>query len=103
MTLHHDDLSGLLQSWKGDAAPDVDFNRAVWSRIEATERRKVDFFAPFLIWLQELTRPRVAVSAAAIALFGGILLGGLQARSAQEEQYLLSLSPYHAGSTLTNR
>jgi hypothetical protein len=33
-----------------------------------------------------------------IALFGGVLLGSLQARSAQEQQYLLSLNPYQAGS-----
>ena len=103
MTSHHDELSGLLQSWKADAEPGVDFNRTVWSRIEAAENRQVDFFGPFCVWLQALAKPRIAVSAAAIALFGGMLIGGLQARSAQEEQYLLSLSPYYAGSTLTNR
>jgi hypothetical protein len=27
-----------------------------------------------------------------------VLLGGLQARNSQEEQYLLSLNPYHASS-----
>jgi len=95
---HHNDLSGLLQSWKSNAESGVDFNRSVWRRIGEAESRKVDFFAPFFLWFQELARPRIAVSAFAIALFGGVLLGGLQARSAAEEQYLQSLNPYHAGS-----
>ena len=98
-----DDLSGLLQSWKSAAEPDSDFNRSVWRRVGEAESRNGLFFAPFILWFQELARPRIAVSAAAIALFGGVLLGGLQARSAAEEQYLQSLNPYHAGSSLDHR
>jgi hypothetical protein len=98
MTTRYDDLSGLLQTWQPEALPGTDFHRHVWARIEAAESRKGDRFASLLSWLQELARPRIAVSAAAIALFGGVLLGSLQARSSQEEQYLRSLNPYHAGS-----
>ena len=102
MTSRHDALSGLLQGWTADTEPGVDFNRSVWSRIEAAENRKAALFGPFSVWFQELAKPRIAISAAAIALFGGVLLGSLQARSAQQEQYLLSLNPYHAGSSLNH-
>ena len=99
----YDDLSELLQSWTADTEPGVDFNRSVWSRIEAAESSNRNLSVSFFGWLQELARPRIAVSAAAVALFGGVLLGGLQARSAQEELYLLSLDPYHAVSSLPHR
>ena len=32
----------------------------------------------------------------AVALFGGILIGGVQARSSQEDRYLRSLQPFAA-------
>jgi len=96
-------LSNLLQSWNADVDPSADFNRSVWARIEATDSRKVDVAAVLFSWLQDLARPRIAITAASLALFGGVLLGGLQARSTQEEHYLRSLNPYHAADILVQR
>jgi hypothetical protein len=36
----------------------------------------------------------------AVALFGGILIGGVQARSSQEDRYLRSLQPFTASTLL---
>jgi hypothetical protein len=99
MPSHSDDLSGVLQSWQPRLVEDSGFDRNVWSRIEAAENRRqpaLRDFLSFFGWLQQLTRPRVAVTAAMFALFGGILLGGLQARTSQEERYLRSLNPHGA-------
>jgi hypothetical protein len=41
-----------------------------------------------------LAVPRFAAATLAVALFGGILIGGVQARSAQEDRYLQSQNPY---------
>jgi hypothetical protein len=35
----------------------------------------------------------MATATIALALFGGIMIGGLQARSSAEERYLISLKP----------
>lgn len=86
-------LSSLLQGWQHDVEPDSGFNRSVWSRIEAAESRKSDGIARLFSWIQQLANPRITLTTAAIALFGGVLLGGIQARTAQEERYLLSLKP----------
>ena len=87
------DLSSLLQQWRAGVEPGSGFNRSVWSRIEAAESRKGDGIARLFSWVQQLASPRIALTTAAIALFGGVLLGGIQARTAQEERYLLSLKP----------
>lgn len=87
------DLSSLLQGWRADMEPGSGFNRSVWSRIETAESRKGDGIASLFSWIQQLASPRIALTTAAIALFGGVLLGGIQARTAQEERYLLSLKP----------
>jgi hypothetical protein len=92
------DLSTLLQGWKSDVETGSGFNRSVWSRIEAAESRKGVGLSTIFSWVQLLTLPRFAVTTAAIALFGGILIGGVQARSSQEDRYLLSLKPAAAGS-----
>ncbi len=86
-------LSSLLQGWRHDIEPGTGFNRSVWSRIEAAESRKGDGIARLFSWVQQLASPRIALTTAAIALFGGVLLGGIQARTAQEDRYLLSLKP----------
>jgi len=93
-----DDLSDLLQSWQPDIEPGSGFNGAVWSRIEVSQAPSSftqSLFALFspLRWIQTMGRPRIAIAAAAIALFGGVLIGGVQAHSSQEERYLLSLNP----------
>jgi len=91
-----DDLSDLLQSWQPVVEPSSGFNRVVWSRIEASQTRNSEvlsnLFIPFR-WIQSMGRPRIAIAAAAIALFGGVLIGGVQAHSSQEERYLTSLNP----------
>lgn len=89
-----DDLSTLLQSWGPEVADARDFNRGVWSRIEAAETRKNILGARIAEFISFFARPRIAVTAAAIALFGGVFLGNFHARSAEEEQYLQSLNPY---------
>ena len=87
------DLSSLLQGWRADVEPDTGFQRSVWSRIEAAESRKSDGIERLFSWVQQLASPRIALTTAAIALFGGVVIGGLQARTSQEERYLLSLKP----------
>ncbi|MEI6322532.1 MAG: hypothetical protein WCP60_05450 [bacterium] len=89
-----DDLSPLLQSWQPEAPFSGDFNRGVWSRIEAMESHKGTGIQALLSWIQLFARPRIAVSAAMLAIFAGVFLGGIQARSSQEEHYLQSLNPY---------
>ena len=102
MSAPDNELSELLQSWKFENESDGDFNRQVWLRIESREGgswERGDLIAACGSWLQALARPRLAFSAATIAIFIGILVGGLQARSIQEEQYLLSVNPYRVNST----
>lgn len=94
------DLSSLLQGWKPDLEPGSGFNRGVWSRIEAAESRRQKRTLSVFSWVGLLARPRIATAAVAVALFGGVLIGGLQARSSQEERYLLSLKPFAANSIL---
>ena len=88
-----DDLSALLQSWQPDIEPPSGFNRGVWSRIEASQPRYTEILSDLFSWIHSMGHPRVAVAAAAIALFGGVLIGGVQARSSLEERYLVSLNP----------
>lgn len=90
------DLHGLLRDWQASCDPGPGFNRSVWSRIEAEESCRGDGVTAWFFWVALFARPRFAVTAAAMALFGGMFLGGLQARTAQEEQYLRSLHPYAA-------
>jgi hypothetical protein len=92
-----DTLSALLQSWQPDVAEPGDFNRGVWSRLEAAESQKG---ASFTGWISLFLRPRIAVTAALVVLCGGFFLGGLHARAESQEQYLLSLNPYKATSLL---
>lgn len=89
------ELSALIQNWAPQVEPGSGFNRSVWSRIETAESRKSSY-EPLFSWIQGLATPRMAATCMAVALFGGILLGGLQARSSQEEQYLHSLRPFAA-------
>jgi len=91
-------LSNLLQGWRVDASPGSAFNRSVWTRIVAAESRNGLGLSSLFSWVQLLAVPRIAVTAAAIALFGGILIGGVQAQSSNEERYLLSLKPPVAAS-----
>ena len=93
------DLSSLLKGWQPDLEPGSGFNRGVWSRIEAAESSRSGFSAIFS-WVGLLASPRIATAAVAIALFGGLLVGSLQARSSQEERYLHSLKPFAANSFL---
>ncbi len=93
------DLSALLQSWQPDIEPSSGFKRGVWSRIEASQTRNSQVLSSLFIplrWIQSMGRPRIAIAAAAIALFGGFLIGGVQAHSSQEEHYLASLNPLTA-------
>lgn len=94
------DLSSLLQGWQPDLEPGSGFNRGVWSRIEAAESRRQNGTLAVFSWVGLLARPRIATAAVAVALFGGVLIGGLQARNSQEERYLLSLKPFAANSIL---
>ena len=89
------ELSALLQNWTPQVESGSGFKRSVWSRIETLESRKSSF-EPLFSWIQGLATPRIAATCMAVALFGGILLGGLQARSSQEERYLHSLRPFTA-------
>jgi hypothetical protein len=102
MSAPDNELSKLLQNWNPNTELGGSFNRQVWLRIESSEGNsweRVDFLAPLCSWLQALARPRLAFSAATIAMLIGILVGGLQARSMQEEQYLLSVNPYRVNRT----
>lgn len=94
------DLSSLLQEWQPDPETGSGFNRGVWSRIEAAESRRQNGLLSIFSWVGLLARPRIATAAVTVALFGGVLIGGLQARSSQEERYLLSLKPFAANSML---
>jgi hypothetical protein len=88
------ELGKLLKEWDPKPGSDRFFNRSVWSRIEAAESRANGIPSP-LLWIRGLATPRMAVVCLATALFGGILLGGLQAfSSSQEERYLLSVNPF---------
>lgn len=93
------DLSDLLQGWSPRVEPGMEFRRSVWARIASEDREADSFYQTFLGWIPMLCRPRVATATIAAALLGGILIGGLQARSAAEERYLLSLNPTVAAST----
>ena len=73
---------------------------SVWSRIEAAETRKGAGLSTLFSWVQLLAIPRIAVTTAALALFGGVLIGGVQAHSAREERYLFALKPSVAASHL---
>lgn len=94
------DLSSLLQGWQPDLEHGSRFNRGVWSRIEAAESRRQSRLLSIFPWVGHLASPRIATAAVAIALFGGLLVGGVQARSSQEERYLHSLKPFAANSFL---
>ena len=74
--------------------PDRAFNRRVWSRIEALESPGSGGWDSLFSWLQLMARPQLAAAAVAIALFGGVMIGGLQAQGSQEQRYLRSLNPY---------
>ena len=91
-----DALSGLLQSWKPEVNTPSAFNHRVWSRIEISQDRTPSLLSSVFSWIQSMAQPRIAIAAAAVALFGGMLIGGVQARSSQEERYLISLNPYIA-------
>ena len=93
------ELSDLLQNWSPKAEPGSGFNRSVWSRIEVAESRKSSLESLFS-WIQVLASPRIAAACMAVALFGGILIGGVQARSSQEDRYLRSLQPFPASTQL---
>jgi hypothetical protein len=93
------ELSDLLQNWSPKAESGSGFNRSVWSRIEAAESRKSSLESLFS-WTQGLASPRIAAACMAVALFGGILIGGVQARSSQEDRYLRSLQPFPASTQL---
>ena len=93
-----DDLSFLLQGWQPEVTDTRDFNRGVWMRLEVAESRKGIDLTAFLAWVKYFTRPRIAVTAAVLALFGGVFLGTIQSRAADEDQYLRSLNPYSAQS-----
>lgn len=94
------DLSSLLRGWQPHLEPGFGFNRGVWSKIEAAESRRQNGLLSMVSWVGLLARPRIATVAVAVALFGGVLIGGLQARSSQEERYLLSLKPFAANSMI---
>ena len=94
------ELSSLLQGWRADVEPGTGFQRSVWSRIEAAETRKGAGLSTLFSWVQLLAIPRIAVTTAALALFGGVLIGGVQAHSAREERYLFALKPSVAASHL---
>lgn len=89
------DLSLLLREWQASPAAGPGFTRNVWSRIEG---RRQDGLYSIFSWLCLLARPRIATTAIAVALFGGVLIGGVQARGSQEERYLLSLKPFAVAS-----
>lgn len=84
-------LSELLQSWQAQAPEACDFNRSVWASIEVAENHRGSCISSFFALF---ARPRIAVTAAVLALFGGIFLGNLHARSSEAEDYLQSLNPY---------
>jgi hypothetical protein len=88
------DLSVLLQSWQPKIKHRDDLRRGVWARIESVETRKPTLPSQLFSWLQLLASPRLAVVAVTLSLFGGVIIGGLQAHSTQEERYLLSLNPF---------
>ncbi len=98
MSSPDNDLSSLLQGWRPRVEPGTEFQRAVWSRIASTEQGRATGLASLFSWLTLLASPRMATASVALAVFGGILIGGLQARSAAEERYLLSLKPSVAAS-----
>ena len=89
-----DNLSHLLQGWQPEMTAPPNFDHSVWSRLEAAEARKGFLSAGISEFFSFFARPSVAASAAMIALFAGLFLGGIQARSTQEEHYLQSLNPF---------
>ena len=88
------DLSALLQGWQPGLKTESGFNRSVWSRIEARQTKEGAGLFPLFSWVERLAVPRFAAATLAVALFGGILIGGVQARSAQQDRYLQAQNPY---------
>ncbi len=74
--------------------PHGGFSRRVWSRVEGVERSKDSEILAIFGWVRFFGQPRMALVATMFALFGGVFLGGVQARSAQESRYFQSLNPY---------
>ena len=86
MSSADNELSKLLENWDPNAELDVNFNRQVWIRLEGRvgSSWEVDALLALLErWLRVLARPRLAFAATTIAIFIGILVGWLQARSMQ--------------------
>jgi hypothetical protein len=90
------DLSELLQTWKLQPASDSGFNRRVWSRIEVEEISRPSLNEALFGWLQVFALPKFAMAAVAIAIFSGVFIGGIQARTSQEENYMASLNPFNS-------
>jgi hypothetical protein len=85
------DLSSLLREWQPAIEPTPGFNRNVWAKIQASEGRPRGFLSFLIPAVHRLAGPRIAMAAIALALFGGVLIGGLEARSSNQERYLSSL------------
>jgi hypothetical protein len=90
-----DDLSKLLGSWQAEVPEPADFTRNVWRRIELAESsRRSSFRSWYENVLILLSRPRIAVAMAILAVFAGALAGSGVAHSDNATAYLRSVNPY---------
>ena len=90
-----DDLSKLLGSWQPAVPEPADFTRNVWRRIQLAEPSRRSLFRS---WYETvlilLSRPRIAVVIAIVAVFAGIAVGSGAAHSDNATAYLRSVNPY---------
>ena len=90
-----DDLSKLLGSWQPAVPEPADFNRNVWRRIQTGEP---SWRSSFRSWYETvlvlLSRPRIAVAMAIVAVFAGVTVGSGVANSDNATAYLRSVNPY---------
>jgi hypothetical protein len=90
-----DDLSKLLASWQPAVPEPADFNRNVWRRIQLTEPSR---HSSLRLWYENvlilLSRPRIAVAMAIVAVFAGVTVGSGAAHSDNATAYFRSVNPY---------
>lgn len=87
-----DDLNLLLRSWQPEVAEPPNFRRNVWQGIERLSSGQEETWLAGLFGL--LARPRIALSAIALAVAIGSIVGLEISSENQTSAYLRSVNPY---------
>ncbi len=85
-----DELTNLIREWTEPTLENTDFNRGVWSRIEAASDGG-NWFSRLLV---AVARPRIAVALAVTAVAFGAFTGAAISHESGSEMYLRSVNPY---------